>query len=209
MRSTKSEAMYDLVDASSLLWRIELTGNSVGDRWLELAELWQKYMYAHAQAFNDCHAMMAFVSASKHNENSMKLLKSMTDYVTQHQDPAVTNSVVTSLVGLPLCSALKAYKEGNYSQAVELILPIQNKVVTVGGSTAQRDIFTQTLIGSALNSPRTLSVVSSLISERCKEREGSVLSWKLCARLHEARQDEPERIAALEKVTALLQEDRI
>lgn len=40
------------MDASSLLWRIELAGGDVGDRWLELAELWVPHTHTHVQAFN-------------------------------------------------------------------------------------------------------------------------------------------------------------
>src|SRR3546814_3383092 len=36
VREARSAVALDLVDASALLWRLQLTGQDVGDRWLEL-----------------------------------------------------------------------------------------------------------------------------------------------------------------------------
>lgn len=40
-------------------------------------------------------------------------------------------------VGLPMCRALLEYDQGNYSQAVELLKPIRDRFVEIGGSDAQ------------------------------------------------------------------------
>jgi hypothetical protein len=51
------------VDASSLLWRLELRGADVGDRWQALADDWTALADDGFYAFNDVHALMAFVGA--------------------------------------------------------------------------------------------------------------------------------------------------
>lgn len=50
-----SALVLDLCDASSMLWRLELDGIDVGDRWGRIAELWQGYAAHHVSAFNDVH----------------------------------------------------------------------------------------------------------------------------------------------------------
>ena len=49
----------DRVDAASLLWRLELAGADVGDRWRPLAEAWMRHVDDHVSAFNDLHLALA------------------------------------------------------------------------------------------------------------------------------------------------------
>ena len=53
----------DLIDASALLWRVELAGGDAGARWLELADAWAPHIDDGFCSFNDLHAMLAFVGA--------------------------------------------------------------------------------------------------------------------------------------------------
>ena len=64
-RSTASvrPLALNMVDASALLWRLHLRGVDVGDRWAALADNWAPMAGAGNYAFNDAHAMMAFVGA--------------------------------------------------------------------------------------------------------------------------------------------------
>ena len=44
VRAGCSDAVADLIDASALLWRIELAGCDTGGRWLELADAWAPHI---------------------------------------------------------------------------------------------------------------------------------------------------------------------
>ena len=48
-----------------LLWRLRLMGVRLGNRWQELADRWEPSAADTLYAFNDVHAMMAFVSADR------------------------------------------------------------------------------------------------------------------------------------------------
>jgi hypothetical protein len=65
IREAGSTLALDLVDASAILWRLHLDGVDVGDRWRKLAENWAPKASAGNYAFNDIHAMMAFVGAGR------------------------------------------------------------------------------------------------------------------------------------------------
>ena len=49
----------DRVDAAALLWRLELAGVDVGDRWRAVAAAWMRHVDDHALAFNDLHLACA------------------------------------------------------------------------------------------------------------------------------------------------------
>ena len=50
-----------MIDASALLWRLQLRGVDVGSRWQEIADAWTPRLTDGHYAFNDVHALMAFV----------------------------------------------------------------------------------------------------------------------------------------------------
>ena len=64
---TPSTVALNMVDASAILWRLHLGGADVGDRWSALADNWAPMAGAGNYAFNDAHAMMAFVGAGRRN----------------------------------------------------------------------------------------------------------------------------------------------
>ena len=53
------DATLDRVDAASLLWRLELAGVDVGDRWGRVARAWMAHVEDHVLAFNDLHCALA------------------------------------------------------------------------------------------------------------------------------------------------------
>jgi hypothetical protein len=54
-----------MIDASALLWRLQLRGVPLGERWQALADRWAAVSADSTYAFNDMHAMMAFVGADR------------------------------------------------------------------------------------------------------------------------------------------------
>ena len=56
---------YEELDAAALLWRLNLLGVDVGDRWRYLADRWEPAAQDTLYAFNDVHAMMTFVSDNR------------------------------------------------------------------------------------------------------------------------------------------------
>ena len=65
IRSTPSEVPLEMIDATALLWRLELRAANVGDRWQKLAACWEPLAEHAYYAFNDAHAVMAFAGAGR------------------------------------------------------------------------------------------------------------------------------------------------
>ncbi len=141
----KSDSLLDLVDAAALLWRLELAGADVGKRWAPLADQWMTHADDHVLVFNDLHIALA-VSRAGDPSAVERLLSSMDAYVAQGKGD---NREFTRDVGRALVDAVFAFAAGDYRRAIDLILPVRYKIVRIGGSHAQRDLVTQTLIVAA------------------------------------------------------------
>lgn len=141
----KLDSLLDLVDAAALLWRLELAGADVGHRWAPVAEQWLTHVDDHVLVFNDLHIALA-VSRARIPGAVERLTSSMDAYVA---DGDGDNREFTRDVGRALIDAIIAFAAGDYRRAIELILPVRYKIIRIGGSHAQRDLVTQTLIVAA------------------------------------------------------------
>ncbi|MER8914430.1 tetratricopeptide repeat protein [Mesorhizobium sp. M0761] len=166
----RSTLALNMVDASAILWRLYLGGVDVGDRWAALAANWAPKAGAGNYAFNDAHAMMAFVGAGLEAPVNI-LLEAQHEAMRGSDD----NAAFTRDVGQPLTEGIKAFGEGNYSEAVRLIRPIRAIAHRFGGSHAQRDVIDLTLIEAALRAGDT-ALAWALTAERALVRPDSPLS---------------------------------
>ncbi|MET2829434.1 tetratricopeptide repeat protein [Mesorhizobium shangrilense] len=166
----RSTLALNMVDASAILWRLQLGGVDVGDRWATLAANWAPKASAGNYAFNDAHAMMAFVGAG---------LEALAQTLLQAQHEAMLggddNAAFTRDVGHPLTLAIKAFGSGDYQETVRRIRPIRAIAHRFGGSHAQRDVIDLTLMEAALRSGDR-ALASALAAERALARPDSPLS---------------------------------
>jgi tetratricopeptide (TPR) repeat protein len=170
VRGTDSVVIMDMLDASSLLWRLKLHEVNVGDRWQRMAEAWEPRVDDGWYSFNDVHAMMAFAGAGR-RDLSQQLLQTMEGSATRPGD----NGAMTRAVGLPVARAILAYSEGRYAEAIELLAPVKAIAARAGGSHAQRDLLAQTLASAAEKAGRR-SLARSLLNERLALKPGSALN---------------------------------
>jgi len=165
-----STLALNMLDASALLWRLHLRGVDVGDRWAALAANWAPKAKDGNYAFNDAHAMMAFVGAGL-GEPVRLLLEAQEHAMAGTGD----NAGFTRDVGHPLTLAIKAFGDGDYARTVELLRPIRSIAYRFGGSHAQRDVIDLTLIEAAFRAGET-HLASALSAERAVARPDSPLS---------------------------------
>jgi tetratricopeptide (TPR) repeat protein len=172
---TPSAMALNMVDASAILWRLHLGGVDVGNRWAEVAANWPRAGLGD-YAFNDAHAMMAFVGAGLDGP-ALALLETQREAMRGSGD----NVAFTRDVGHPLTRAIKAFGEGKYTEAVQLIRPIRAIASRFGGSHAQRDVIDLTLIEAALRAGDR-AFAGALTAERSMARPDSPLSALLARR---------------------------
>jgi hypothetical protein len=178
LQSSRREGdKYEELDATALLWRLDLLGVETGDRWLNLASKWEGAAADTLYAFNDVHAMMAFVSAGRTDAQQI-LLSANERYLADASD---ANVAMSREIGLPFCLAVQDFRAGRYGDCVDRLLPVRYRSNRLGGSTAQRDIINWTLIEAALRAKR-YELALALANERCALKPASPQNHILAAR---------------------------
>ncbi|CAJ0608324.1 unnamed protein product [Cylicocyclus nassatus] len=133
-RAVKSGAMLDLVDAVSILWRLELEGANVGDRWRDLPSL-KEYTDSHVLFFNDIHMSIA-LQRGGFNDEEAKMRESLTEFANSASDD-YTQAKICRDVGLSIYDGLSHYIKGDYGSCAKNMVPIRDRIHTIGGSNAQ------------------------------------------------------------------------
>jgi len=141
IRAGHSIEISDMIDASALLWRIQLLGGNTGTRWTELAAAWAPTIDDGFCSFNDLHAMLAFVGA-RDWDSARRLELAVAEAASRPTRYGET----TRLLGLPACRALIAFGRRNDTLAIALLASLPAVAHRLGGSHAQRDVLHLTLM---------------------------------------------------------------
>lgn len=176
IRPAQSQVPLEMVDASAMLWRLHLRGIDVKSRFEKLAECWEPLGEQAYYAFNDAHAVMAFIGAQRFD-----LARSTIAALEQRTWGAHTNAMMTRDVGLPLAHALVSFGMREYAEAVDILLPLRTIANRFGGSHAQRDVINLTLIEAALRAGNA-KLARALAAERTQLKPTSPFNWQLTAR---------------------------
>jgi hypothetical protein len=185
-----------------LLWRLHLRGADVGDRWTELAEAWERRVEDAYYVFNDMHAMMSFVASGR--EAAARWLL---DILVRRLERGGTNAKMTREVGLPVCRAIHAFGRGNYRMVVEELMPVRPIAHRFGGSHAQRDVLSLTLIEAAIRA-KDARLGRALASERTELKPTSPFNWVLTGRARELAGDADGAASARLKAEACREKGR-
>jgi hypothetical protein len=171
----RSGIVLEMIDAAALLWRLELRGVDVGDRWVALADGWEPHASAGNYTFNDVHAALAFLRADR-NAALASLLDSQNFAMARDDD----NAEFTRQVGSPVTRALVDFQQGNYIQAAQQLRRVRNGAALFGGSHAQRDLLDLTLLEAARRGGDN-RLCAALAAERLAARPSSPWTLRMAA----------------------------
>ncbi len=157
---TGSAVVLDLVDASALLWRLHLRGVALGERGAAIAERWATHGAGGSYAFNDLHAMIAYVLADRPREQQA-LIEAQQEAMRSDLD----NAAFTRDIGHPATLAVQAFGAGDFARAAALLRPVRSGAHRFGGSHAQRDLIDLTLLAAA-DRAGDRSLAAALAAER-------------------------------------------
>ncbi|MEQ8747794.1 tetratricopeptide repeat protein [Pyruvatibacter sp.] len=178
VRGEPSHVAVDLVDASALLWRLELLGVDTGNRWAEIADGWQAHADSQLYAFNDLHAAMAYLGAGRITDVDALLVtyRANSTEATEAGQWWLTH-------GAPLIEGFRAFWTGDYDTAVANLHSSRFIANGFGGSHAQRDVIDWTLMHAALRG-NMRSVAEALANERLAQKPRSPVNtaWLRAAR---------------------------
>jgi tetratricopeptide (TPR) repeat protein len=183
-RAAASGEILDLVDASSLLYRLQLDGASkrvTAEHYAALLAHWESHIDDHFSVFNDAHILMTTLGAGDTHATE-RLMQSVVEFANQQEaqhecsgfgcsnssSSTITNVAITRRVGIALLQAIEAFDARHYERTIELLEAIRYNVIEIGGSHAQRDVFQLLLMAAAVRctSDRAKRVAAALLHER-------------------------------------------
>jgi tetratricopeptide (TPR) repeat protein len=167
LKATQRPVGNSLTNASALLWRLDTLGCDIGDRWNDLAALWEGHADGKCLVFTDIHAAMAELRSGRKALVEQRL--------TAMRETAGSDAEAAGLyrtVGIPVVEALSAFHRGAYDRAVALLLQTRVDLWQIGGSHAQRDVIDWTLTEAAVRAGQR-DVAVSLAHERLGSRPRS------------------------------------
>ncbi len=159
-----------------MLWRLENAGVAVAARWDELADKAEKRVDDHLLVFADLHFVLALAAAGR-GAKLDRMIESMHIAISTRR---TTQEQVLAEVGAALAQAIRVQYQGDYELSIRLMLPLRYRVRDIGGSHAQRDIFSKMLIEAALKNGKH-GLARALLHERIAVKPGSARSWNLLA----------------------------
>ena len=168
VRAVRTDDYRDIANATSLLARLMLEGVAVGDRWEELADLSERHADDGTVVFGDMHTMLALIGGDR-REARAKLLAHMR---APAHDPVRTMDAVRADPGAALASGLEHFAEGDYAAASRDLAAAAPALSDIGGSIAQRDVFSRITIEAALRAGHRDRALG-LLAERTATRGGA------------------------------------
>jgi hypothetical protein len=152
----------DLHDSISLLWRLELTGHPPGDRWQPFTAIARDRIGRTGLLFHVAHVAMALAGGGDWAgvDKQLALLRERAP-----KDPTRLMGEVT----LPLVEGLHAFAARDWPRVIAKIEPLRPRIVELGGSRAQRDVFHDTLIEACFRGG-DMDRAERLLAERLHRR---------------------------------------
>jgi tetratricopeptide (TPR) repeat protein len=147
----------DQIGAVSLLARMELAGIDVGTRWQDLGDHLAARAHDTVQPFLTLQYLYGLARAGRAEAGTLL------ETVCRAADTAPLHArEVWRDVALPACEGLYAYARGDFEAAWRSLSAVMPRMAEAGGSHAQRDLFEQILLETAIRSGRTVTAQQML-----------------------------------------------
>ena len=139
----------DLRNTVSTLWRFELYGMDLGDRWQPFVGILREQLDRPEDSpFHHSHVGMALAGGRDWETAEAHL------GILRARGRASGNDIWERVV-IPLNEAQHAFVRGEWDRVVAKTEPIRDEIIRLGGSKTQRDAFHDTLLAAALRSTDT------------------------------------------------------
>lgn len=179
------EYSQDQIGAVSLLARLELAGVDVGDRWQDVADHLQRRTHDQVLPFLDLQYLYGLARAGR--PEAQTLLRNI-EALGAAQGPAGLNgdgnaARVWRQVAAPAARGLFAHAQGRHAQALEGLGQALPRLVEIGGSHAQRDLFEQIHLDALMHCGHW-TAAQQLVQTRCNAQPQSQRLQRQAARIY-------------------------
>jgi hypothetical protein len=171
----------DQINAVSLLARAQLAGIDVGDRWHDVADYLAQREHDHVLPFLDLQYLYGLACAGRQRE-----AQSLLTAIERHASQGGGEEANTwQRVCVPAARGLVAHAEGDWTTAVEALGHALPRLVEIGGSHAQRDLFSQIHLDAMVRSGR-LAGAQNLLQPQVRAQPESRRLRRQAVRLYAA-----------------------
>ena len=133
------EFPQEQIGAVSILWRLEMRGADVGERWAPVVEQARARTGEHYFPFHDMHYLFALSRAGAPGEG-----KAFLESVHRHAETLEGRcGEIWRSAGVPCANAVFALASEDYAGAVSAFEMLGDKLQLIGGSHAQRHLFVE------------------------------------------------------------------
>ena len=172
----------DLQDSVALAWRLDLFGHPDPRRWVHLGAAARRWLDLPLLLFHDVHVAMALAAAGDWAAADLQLAR------LRERARKTRNATLPEVV-VPLIEGLHAFARGHHATAAERLEAIDARIVEIGGSHAQREVFHDTLLAAVLRAGRP-ERAEALLSARLDKRPNPGHYW---TGVRAARAGQPSR----------------
>lgn len=158
----------DEVNAVSLLARLELAGVDVGDRWQDLADHLLAHLDDQVLPFLDMQYVYGLARAGR--PQAEVLLRNIESHAA-HAPPASQHA--WQRVCVPASRGLLAHARGDWQRAVDGLGQALPRLTEIGGSHAQRDLFSQVHLDALVRSGN-LAAAQNLLQQQVRSQPESL-----------------------------------
>ena len=131
------EFSEDQINAVSLLARLELHGANVGDRWADVAAHLKPRLHEHFSPFLDLQYLYGLARAGEQSAVT-EMLASLEDRAEQ---ASASEREAWADCAVPAAHGLAAHAKGDFAEAARLLGQAVPHLTPIGGSIAQRSLF--------------------------------------------------------------------
>jgi len=159
----------DLQDSVALAWRLDLFGHPDPRRWEYLGAAARHWLDMPLLLFHDLHVGMALAAVADWASAELQLER-LRQRSKKSRNPTLGEVVV------PLMEGLHTFARGDYALSAARIEPVEPRIIEIGGSHAQREVFHDTLLAAALRGRQERAI--SLLERRLAKRPNPGHYWQ-------------------------------
>jgi tetratricopeptide (TPR) repeat protein len=159
----------DLQDSVALAWRLDLYGHPDSRRWQRLGAAARDWLDTPLLLFHDLHVGMALCAAGDWEGADLQLQR------LRERARKTRNATLPEVV-VPLLEGLHAFARGEYARSAARLEPLTDRIVEIGGSHAQREVFHDTLLEAALRAGES-GRAEALLERRVAKRPNPGRHW--------------------------------
>ncbi|MES2972145.1 MAG: tetratricopeptide repeat protein [Pseudomonadota bacterium] len=174
------EYTQDQIGAVSLLARLELAGVDAGKRWQDVADYLLLRLDDHALPFLDMQYLYGLARAGR--PEAAALMHNIELHARSLQGPG---AAAWQRVCVPASRGLLAHARGEWADAVEELGTALPRLLEIGGSHAQRDLFAQIHLDAMIRSGQ-LSGAQHLLQQQLRGQPESVRLKRQAAAVYRA-----------------------